>query len=209
MNMKKSLISMLVLLMTAVSGAWAQDDEVALTPVSDGSWTLVMPSADVELEVEYYTDAELLEMGEPVELTKTADGEWTLAAMPECDIELIVVYETYKTWAADNGIDGKWDETDASGIYNVFRYVFDKPTDDFPLITGIDVGESKVVITTTPLAVANGDGVTVSVVESSDLAGETVTDTQALVEDETEGRAEFTKSAETPRFYRLKADVTE
>jgi hypothetical protein len=194
--------------MIGMTGAWAQDDEVALTPVSDGSWTLVMPSADVELEVEYYTDAELFEMGEAVELTKTADGVWTLAAMPECDIELIVVYETYETWAEDNGITGAWNETDASGIYNVFRYVFDKPTDDFPLITGIDVGESKVVITTTPLAVANGDGFTVSVVESSDLAFavETVTATEALEEG---GRAEFTKSAETPRFYRLKADVTE
>ena len=207
MNMKKSLISMLVLLMTAVSGAWAQDDEVALTPVSDGSWTLVMPSADVELEVEYYTDAELLEMGETVELTKTADGVWTLAAMPECDIELIVEYEpptAYETWAAAHGITGAWNET-SGGIYNVFRYVFGKPTDDFPLITGIDVGESEVVITTP--AVANSDGVTVSVVESSDLAGETVTDTQAL---EPEGRAEFTKDpAAEFRFYRLKADVTE
>jgi hypothetical protein len=208
MNMKKSLISMLVLLMTAVSGAWAQDDEVALTPVSDGSWTLVMPSADVELEVEYYTDAELFEMGEAVELTKTADGVWTLAAMPECDIELIVEYETYKTWAEENSITGAWDET-SGGIYNVFRYVFGQPTGDFPLITGIDVGESEVVITTTPLAVANGDGFTVSVVESSDLAGKTVTDTEALEDDEAEGRAEFTKSDETPRFYRLKADVTE
>ena len=208
MNMKKSLISMLVLLMTAVSGAWAQDDEVALTPVSDGSWTLEMPSADVELEVEYYTDAELLEMGEAVELTKTADGVWTLAAMPECDIELIVEYATaYETWAEENGITGAWNET-SGGIYNVFRYVFGQPTGVFPLITGIDVGESEVVITTS--AVVNSDGVTVSVVESSDLAGETVTDTQALEEDEAEGRAEFTKDpAAEFRFYRLKADVTE
>ena len=210
MNMKKSLISMLVLLMTAVSGAWAQDDEVALTPVSDGSWTLVMPSADVELEVEYYTDAELFEMGEAVELTKTADGVWTLAAMPECDIELIVEYEpptAYETWAAANGITGAWNET-SGGIYNVFRYVFGQPTGDFPLITGIDVGESEVVITTT--AVANSDGVTVSVVESSDLAGETDTVTEALEDDEAEGRAVFTKDpAAEFRFYRLKADVTE
>ena len=113
-----------------------------------------------------------------------------------------------ETWAAANGITGAWNET-SGGIYNVFRYVFGQPTGDFPLITGIDVGESKVVITTTPLAVANGDGFTVSVVESSDLAGKTETATEALVEDEAEGRAEFTKSAETPRFYRLKADVTE
>ena len=210
MNMKKSLISMLVLLMTAVSGAWAQADEVDLTPVSDGLWTLEMPSADVELEVEYYTDAELFEMGETVELTKTADGVWTLAAMPECDIELIVEYEpptAYETWAAANGITGAWNET-SGGIYNVFRYVFGQPTGDFPLITGIDVGESEVVITTS--AVVNSDGVTVSVVESSDLAGETVTDTKPLEEDEAEGRAEFTKDpAAEFRFYRLKADVTE
>lgn len=203
MNMKKSLISMLVLLMTAVSGAWAQDDEVALTPVSDGSWTLVMPSADVELEVEYYTDAELLEMGETVELTKTADGVWTLAAMPECDIELIVEYETYETWAEENSITGAWNEK-SGGIYNAFRYVFGQPTDDFALITGIDVGESEVVITTP--AVANSDGVTVTVVESSDVAGETVTATKAV---DASGSTEFTKSAETPRFYRLKAEVTE
>ena len=208
MNMKKKILTLLVLLMTAVSGAWAQDDEVALTPVSDGSWTLVMPSADVELEVEYYTDAELLEMGEAVELTKTADGVWTLAAMPECDIELIVEYATaYEAWAEDNGITGAWNEK-SGGIYNVFRYVFGQPTGVFPLITGIDVGESKVVITTS--AVVNSDGVAVSVVESSDLAGETETATKPLEDDEAEGRAEFTKDpAAEFRFYRLKADVTE
>ena len=205
MNMKKSLISLLVLLMTAVSGAWAQDDEVELTPVSDGSWTLVMPSADVELEVEYYTDAELLEMGETVELTKTADGVWTLAAMPECDIELIVEYEpptAYETWAAANGITGAWNET-SGGIYNVFRYVFNM-TSGYAGITGIEVGESNVLITTP--AVANSDGVTVSVVESSDVAGETVTATKAV---DASGSTEFTKSAETPRFYRLSATMAE
>ena len=199
---------MLALLIIAVTSAWAQD-EVTVAPTANANeWTLVMPSADVELEVEYYTDAELLEMGEAVELTKTADGVWTLAAMPECDIELIVEYATaYETWAEENGITGAWNET-SGGIYNVFRYVFGQPTGVFPLITGIDVGESEVVITTS--AVVNSDGVTVSVVESSDLAGETVTDTQALEEDEAEGRAEFTKDpAAEARFYRLKADVTE
>ncbi len=52
-------------------------------------------NADVTLYAQWTapTDAELLEMGEAVELTKTADGVWTLAAMPECDIELIVEYE--------------------------------------------------------------------------------------------------------------------
>ena len=50
--------------------------------------------------------------------------------------------------------------------------------------------------------VVNSDGVTVSVVESSDVAGETVTATKAV---DASGSTEFTKSAEAPRFYRLKA----
>ena len=127
----------------------------------------------------------------------------------QCGAFGIVTYDPhpYEAWADANDITGAWNET-SGGIYNVFRYVFGQPTGDFPLITGIDVGESEVVITTT--AVANSDGVTVSVVESSDLAGETVTATEALEEDEAEGRAEFTKDpAAEFRFYRLKADVTE
>ena len=132
----------------------------------------------------------------------------------QCGAFGIVTYDPepktgFEAWAENNGIAGAWNETDASGIHNVFRYVFGQPTGDFPLITGIDVGESEVVITTTPLAVVNSDGVTVSVEESSDLAFavETVTDTQPL---EPEGRAEFTKDpAAEFRFYRLKADVTE
>ena len=56
MNMKKSLISLLVLLMTAVSGAWAQEtDPINLTSTDGKTWTLAsMPEYDVEMEVEYY-----------------------------------------------------------------------------------------------------------------------------------------------------------
>lgn len=122
----------------------------------------------------------------------------------QCGAFGIVTYDPapvdgYAAWATENDVTGEWYEM-SGGIYNAFRYVFGQPAGDFALITGIDVGESEVVITTP--AVANTEGVTVSVVESSDLAGETVTDAKAL---EAEGRAEFTKSAETPRFYRLKA----
>jgi len=48
----------------------------------------------VELEVEYYTDEEWLDLGESLELTKVTNGEWTLAAMPALDIELEIEYET-------------------------------------------------------------------------------------------------------------------
>lgn len=57
---------MLALLMTAVPGAWADDDPapIDLSPSADFKvWTLTsMPEYDVELEVTYYTDSELTQL---------------------------------------------------------------------------------------------------------------------------------------------------
>jgi len=95
-----------------------------------------MPDADVEIEVEYYTDTELLDMGEAVELTKTAEGEWTLAEMPAFDLELEIEYET---GLALNEVDdntatlGEWDGYEAdvtltrtlqTGGWNTFAVPF-------------------------------------------------------------------------------------
>lgn len=92
MQMRKKLLSMLVLLTAAAPGAWAQD-EVTLTPQGESAWTLVMPAGNVELEVEYYTDEELFTEG--VELTYDAETKtWQLASMPAFDVELQVEYET-------------------------------------------------------------------------------------------------------------------
>ena len=55
----------MALLMTAVPGAWADDDPqpINLTSTDHKEWTLAsMPAYDVELEVTYYTDSELTEM---------------------------------------------------------------------------------------------------------------------------------------------------
>ena len=52
--MKKKILTLLVLLMTAATGAWAQDpDPIDLTPSADGTvWTLsTMPEYDVEKSV--------------------------------------------------------------------------------------------------------------------------------------------------------------
>ena len=108
----------------------------------------------------------------------------------------------YGAWADANGVTGAWNET-SGGVYNVFRYVFNM-TSGYAGITGIDVGESNIVITTP--AVANADGVTVSVVESSDVAGETVTATKAV---DATGSTEFTKGDAASRFYRLSATLAE
>jgi len=99
MKHTKRFLLTLALAFTGVLASWAQD-EVTVNPTANANeWTFEMPDADVELEVEYYTDEELAEMEEAaftagVELTKASNGEWTLAEMPGFDIELEMEYET-------------------------------------------------------------------------------------------------------------------
>ena len=141
-----------------------------------------------------------------------ADGSGTSYASGatftgNADTTLYAQWGGYGAWAEDNGITGAWNEKDASGIYNVFRYVFGAPGGAFanPPLIDIALEDGKVVVKTPP--VVNSDGVTVSVVESSDVAGETVTATKAV---DASGSTEFTKdSTATSRFYRLSAEETE
>ena len=53
--MRNKIFSLLVLLMTAVTGAWAQEpDPINLTSTNGTEWTLAsMPGCDVELEIKY------------------------------------------------------------------------------------------------------------------------------------------------------------
>ena len=75
----------MALLLTVATGAWAQDpDPIDLTPSADGTvWTLsTMPEYDTELEVTYYTDAELDQMAADEVIAKiTAIG--TVTYTPE------------------------------------------------------------------------------------------------------------------------------
>lgn len=75
----------MALLLTVATGAWAQNpDPIDLTPSADGTvWTLsTMPEYDVELEVTYYTDAELDQMAADEVIAKiTAIG--TVTYTPE------------------------------------------------------------------------------------------------------------------------------
>ena len=112
----------------------------------------------------------------------------------------------YSTWAAGNGISGAWNEKDADGIYNVFRYAFNVPKGNFegtPLID-IELKDDSVAVKTP--AIVNANDVTITVVESSDVAGETVTNSQEL---KAAGCMAFSKSDESPRFYRLRAELSE
>lgn len=118
--------------------------------------------------------------------------------------QVVWTQKAYADWATENGINGGMGEMDAGGIHNVFRYVFNVPSGEFanPPLIDIAVEGDKVAVKTRP--VANAVGVTVSVVESSDVAGETVTDTKPVAPT---GNTTFTKTGDSPRFYRLSADM--
>ena len=83
--MKHRFLYIMALLLTLATGAWAQDpDPIDLTPSADGTvWTLsTMPEYDTELEVTYYTDAELDQMAADEVIAKiTAIG--TVTYTPE------------------------------------------------------------------------------------------------------------------------------
>ena len=66
----------------------------------------------------------------------------------------------YELWAAANGVAGAWNETDASGIHNVFRYAFDNPSGAFtnPPLLSIHFENGAPVVVTPPLVNTNGYG---------------------------------------------------
>ena len=142
--MRKKLLSMLVLL-TAAPGAWAQD-EVTLTPQGEGAWTLEMPANDVELEVTYFTDEELFTDG--VELTKNANGTWTLSSMPASDVVLEIEYKadltlsvsiegwTYGATASAPAVSGNESGGAVTYEYKVKDAADDTYTADVPTAAG-------------------------------------------------------------------------
>lgn len=99
MQMRKKLLSMLVLLTAAAPGAWAQD-EVTLTPQGESAWTLVMPASDVELEVTYFTQAELDQQAADDVVTKiNAIGE--VAYTEECKARIDAARAAYDALTDD------------------------------------------------------------------------------------------------------------
>ena len=111
----------------------------------------------------------------------------------------VPIADPYAAWAAENGITGAWNEADRGGVYNVFRYLFDEPTGDIRIIDISFAAEGNVVITTPP--VKNPEGFAVSVVETSDVEGKTVTDESEITDSSNTATFETTASS---RFYRVK-----
>jgi len=81
---------------------------------------------------------------------------------------------SYLAWAATNGISGSWNAIDASGIHNVFRYLFDVPTGAFtnpPLISISFDANGRAVIHTPPLN-SSATGFGISILATDTLGGE-------------------------------------
>jgi uncharacterized protein (TIGR02145 family) len=122
----------------------------------------------------------------------------------ECSASGSVTYDSspYENWAAANGVEGAWDETDASGIHNVFRYLFDKPTGAFmnpPLLSISFDASGKAVITTPPLVNTEGYMFSILATDTLDGAGATTNSLNAS------GTTTIDETGKTSRFFRLRA----
>ena len=166
-------------------------------PLSSGATYPFPPKATIGAG--YDATCGTVSIAEGLTVTKTDnDTTWIIEGSG-------AVQSGYAAWAADNG-KGAWDEK-SDGVYNVFRYVFDAPSGNAGAqITDIVV-EGGTAIVVTP-EVKHLDGVTVLVVESSDVAGKTVLSTKPLVEAGTNTLFTIDANA-TNRFYRLSATLTE
>ena len=109
---------------------------------------------------------------------------------------------TFATWAAGNGVTNAWDATDAFGIPNVFRYVFDVPEGAFtnpPLLSISFDASGRPVVLTPPLV--NDDGFDISVIATDTLDG----DNPVSYPLDASGETVIDETGKTSRFFRLKA----
>ena len=114
-----------------------------------------------------------------------------------------VVAAGYPAWAGNNGVSGAWDEVDANGVANVFRYAFNKPTGAFidPVLIDITFNaQGKAVILTPPLV--NTDGFTFTIEATDNVDG---TGNAASYPLNASGETVIDETGKATRFFRLRA----
>ena len=113
------------------------------------------------------------------------------------------VFVPYAVWAAENNIDAAWNERDALGVHNVFRYAFGRPTGAFvnPALISISFDDEGRAVIHTPPLVQSVTGFYISVLATDDLIG---TGVVAYPLDPS-GKTVIPASAATARFFRLRA----
>ena len=110
----------------------------------------------------------------------------------------------YDSWATANGVTGEWNDTDANGVANVFRYAFDKPTGAFTDPPMLDItfnAAGKAVVKTPPLV--NGAGFTFTVEASDNVDG---TGNAASYQLNDSGETTIDETGKARRFFRLRAE---
>ncbi len=143
--------------------------------------------------------------GIPVSATYV-QGEWN---RPVTAADGLTYYRqpssSYAEWAVESGIDGEWNEKDAGGVANVFRYVFEKAEGTFenPPLLIIEVDGNGQLVAETPRLV-NTAGFECVLSAADDPEGKSNPATQALEADGTTVIQEQNTGSRT-RFYRLKA----
>ena len=146
-------------------------------------------------------------------VTRTSNGNditanvlsGTTLTIPGYDVTVTATLRAtspYAVWAAASGVSGAWNETDALGIHNVFRYVFDKPAGAFtnpPLIDIAFASDGTALVLTPPLV--NTTGFDFSLLATDDLAGAN----PATFPLDPGGTNAAPASSSSSRFFRLKA----
>lgn len=115
----------------------------------------------------------------------------------------------YNAWATENGVSGAWNGTDANGVPNAFRYVFDRADAAFAgvVIIGFEAdGEGAVAIQTLPIV--NGkEFFTFTIVASDNADGTGNVMEYPLSVDDPEGITIIEEEYNPHRFFRVRIDV--
>ena len=129
--------------------------------------------------------------------------------MPVGNVVVSATFATaYEIWAAENGVSGAWDETDAIGVHNVFRYAFDKPTGAFtnpPLLSISFDASGNPVIHTPPLNPLS-TGFDISIVATPTLTGTPDGEGVSTYPLDPSGSTTIPQNGNTTRFFRLRVE---
>ena len=120
----------------------------------------------------------------------------------------IVTYDlppasAYAIWAGANGVAGAWSAKDESGVPNVFRYVFDKPSGAFenPPLISISFDKPGWPVIHTPPLDPTTTGFYISIRATDTLDGQNA----ATYPIDASGETVIPEVGKPARFFRLKA----
>ena len=113
----------------------------------------------------------------------------------------------YDAWANANGVSGAWNEKGTDGIYNVFRYSFNRPTGAFvdPPLLGISFDEQGRAVIKTP-RLLNEEGFDLSILATDALDGNALSTSYDV---DPSGKTTIPTTDKPARFFRLRATKTE